>query len=272
MKTTSPSTASDTAFSRTDLIVVVAFLALLAALVLPAFAGTKSLSFRAGCLANLMRLQIAAEMYRVEYNDVLIPNSPSGSPFNTWVSNSVVNWGTSTWNTNAALYGNTLIGRYLNTNLSVLRCPADVIPSSNGVRMRSYSMNGQIGDFYQSALPSSWRTYTKGSDLVCPTPAGAFVFLDETPYSLNDGYFALSLSVPGYPDVPANYMDGGCGFSFADGHAEYRRWSYRTLDPNAGLRNTPYASGVVGTGSPKRASTGLDFDWFWLRQRAACVK
>ena len=135
-------------------------------------------------------------------------------------------------------------------------------------------MNGQMGALYTAALTSGlnpkFRFYTKGSDLVCPTPANAFVFLDESPCSLNDGYFQLSLTTPGYPDVPAAYLDGGCGFSFADGHAEYRKWSWRTTDPNAGIRNAPYVYGQTTVGI--WGSAGLDFDWRWLRERAACPK
>ncbi len=132
-------------------------------------------------------------------------------------------------------------------------------------------MNGQMGTLYAPNLNGGWRSYVKGSDLVCPTPAGAFVFLDEAPYSLGDGDLQLSLSTPGYPDVPAAYLDGGCGFSFADGHGEYRKWLYHSSDPKAAIRNVPCVYGVSGGGA-YWGSSGLDMDWKWLRDHASCQK
>jgi prepilin-type processing-associated H-X9-DG protein len=31
-------------------------------------------------------------------------------------------------------------------------------------------------------------------------------------------------SVTGWTDLPASYHGGSCGFSFADGHAEFHKW------------------------------------------------
>lgn len=270
MKTSSSSKTSDAAFTLTELIVVMVCVAMLAMLVLPALAGTRSHSAIAGCLANLRRLQIGAEMYRVENADTLIPNAPAGAASSqVWCGGSE-NWGSSAANIDPAFYTNSILIKYLQNDLSILRCPADVIPSANGPRIRSYSMNGQMG--YTSRTynyNTGWRTYAKGSDLVCPTPAGAFVFLDESPYSLNDSFCQSSLSTPNYADIPAAYLDGGCGFSFADGHAEYRKWLWHTADPKSGILNVPHVYGITGSGT-YWGSSGMDVDWIWLRQHAAC--
>ena len=259
--------ASESGFSLTDLLVVILCVGMLVLLVIPALASSSTRSASAVCLANLRRLQTAAEMYRTENNDTLIPNSPVGTS-NGWIGNATEGWGSVNGNTNLALYANALIGRYLGNDLSVLRCPGDVVPSANGVRIRSYSMNGQMG-YVNTSVNIGWRSYTKGSDLVCPTPAGAFVFLDESPTTINDGYLQLNLAAPSYPDIPANYLDGGCGFSFADGHGEYHKWIYSTSDPSFGLRNVPTVYGYT-PGGGHWGSTGLDFDWKWLREHAAC--
>ena len=122
-------------------------------------------------------------------------------------------------------------------------------------------MNGQMGVTNSSSNPT-WRTYTKGSDLACPKPADAFVFLDESPASLNDGYFQLSLSTPNLADIPAAYLDGGCGFAFADGHAEIHRWQ------TPALLAVPVVHGLtVTTLTPVG---GANADWIWIRQHAAC--
>ena len=54
-------------------------------------------------------------------------------------------WGPVDGNTNVSLYTDTLIFPYISSNITVLKCPADVVPSANGQRLRSYSMNGQMG-------------------------------------------------------------------------------------------------------------------------------
>ena len=54
--------------------------------------------------------------------------------------------------------------------------------------------------------------------------------LDERKDSINNGYFPIQMD--GYPDpattfiidYPASYHNGAAGLSFADGHAEIRKW------------------------------------------------
>ena len=51
-------------------------------------------------------------------------------------------------------------------------------------------------------------------------------FIDENPGTINDGFFVAD--VIGYPttwvDLPAAYHNNSGGLSFADGHAEIKRW------------------------------------------------
>jgi prepilin-type processing-associated H-X9-DG protein len=74
-----------------------------------------------------------------------------------------------------------------------------------------------------------WRVYGKTSDMVAPQPANLWVFIDENPDSINDAGFAVAMGVPSrstttWQDGPATYHCGGCGFSFADGHSEIKKW------------------------------------------------
>ena len=82
-------------------------------------------------------------------------------------------------------------------------------------------------------------------------PANGFVFLDEEPRSLNDGYFVVDLSTNYFSaqpaDMPANYHVKAASFSFSDGHAETHRWQ------------TPLFQGVAGKPSP-----GVNADYVWL--------
>lgn len=111
-----------------------------------------------------------------------------------------------------------------------------------------------------------WRIYRKLSDMVNPGPANTFVFLDEREDSINDGMFVVDMT--GYPnlastvrvDIPASYHNSSGGFSFADGHAEIKRWQdERTRPPYKPGVVTPYGSGTL---------TANNRDIRWMQDRA----
>ena len=81
-----------------------------------------------------------------------------------------------------------------------------------------------------------------------PPPVNLWVFVDEHPDSINDGW--LTDSWPGgggWGDLPASYHAGACGLGFADGHAEIHKWKDQgTLEPV-----TKQAQAASG-GSPER--------------------
>ena len=52
-----------------------------------------------------------------------------------------------------------------------------------------------------------------------------WVFIDENPNSVNDGWFADDPNqTTKWVDIPASYHNNAGGLSFADGHAEIKRW------------------------------------------------
>ena len=76
----------------------------------------------------------------------------------------------------------------------------------------------------------------KGSDLVKVPPSSAWVFVDQQPDSINDSMLYINPyttnSTAAWDDIPASYHNGACGFCFADGHAEIKKWrDHRTLVP-----------------------------------------
>ncbi len=269
MKTMPSSKNPEAAFNLTELCVVLAVVAVLATLVLPVLAAGKMQSASAGCLYNLRHLMIGWEMYRTEYNDYLMPNAPLG--FVTgWVSpQASENWTYGPANTNSVFYtnSNALMWPYVNNNLSVYRCPGDVVPSANGTRIRSYSMNGaMIGGLHGNlaalmAYNPGNLFYFKGSDMIRPTPANLFVFADESPASINDGYLQIDSNVPDFPDIPACYLEGGCGFSFADGHGEIHRWQTSVL-------LIPVRQGVTAL-HVTPSDGNQNADWIWFTQHAS---
>lgn len=252
-------TLQESAFTFVELVVVVGVVGLLACLALPALAKSKTRTPAAGCLSNLHQLQAGAAAYADDNNGTLMPNAPLGASANTWCGGGNEDWLFSSWNIRADLYRTNLMGLYLGGNINAFRCPGDVVPSVNGFRLRSYSMNGQVGTTL--SYSPGWRMYTKESDVVSPSPANLFIFCDEHPGSLNDGYLQVGLTKNGnFPDVPASYLENGCGFSFEDGHAEIHKWQGTTLLMPV-VRNVRFNN--VQSTNPN------DPDWIWLTNRTS---
>jgi len=250
------------AFTIIELIVVVMVFGFLCCVAVPLLAKAKTKSPAAGCLSNLRQLQVGWAMYADDNDGVLMPNAPSTTmPINAWCAGSI-GWGMLNANTNPIPYQTSIMAHYVSSNLTIYRCPGDIIPSQNGPRIRSYSMNSQMGTLYFGAfLNSGWRNYTNESDLVCPSPKDAFIFCDEHPTSINDGLFLPRLDIPQFVDLPASYLEGGCGFSFADGHGEIHKWRNRFVQVPV-VANQSIAFPVMSSGS--------DQDWIWLRDHSAC--
>ena len=89
-------------------------------------------------------------------------------------------------------------------------------------------MNAMVGD---AGAVSRYGFNANNPDYVqffklpaIPQPAGIFVFLDEHPDSINDGYFLNEADDPEWIDLPGSYHNGAASFSFADGHSELHRW------------------------------------------------
>jgi hypothetical protein len=121
---------------------------------------------------------------------------------------------------------------YVAHNPVVFKCPADptfaVIAGVSRPRVRSISMS-QVFDFGQWLTPNNWRLYDKLDTIV--KPANTFVFVDESPYTINDAAFATQCDgtdgVAGSPrlvDLPSNFHNLAAGLSFADGHSEIHKW------------------------------------------------
>ena len=216
-------------FTLIELLVVIAIIAILAALLLTALSKAKAKGQGIACLNNLKQLQFAWFMYAGDHSEQLVYNSDNapGEPTG-WV----MGWlRTAQDATNVNLLKQGLLWDY-NKSLPTYKCPADrsTAVEADGKeypRVRSISMNGNMNgnSWYTVATASTYFTYRKYPDIVRPSPAAAFVFLDEHPDDIDDGYFLVNLTThSGWGNMPANYHNGACGFSFADGHAETKKW------------------------------------------------
>ncbi len=122
-------------------------------------------------------------------------------------------------------------------NVSAYHCPADtgsIIAQGFGAKaiyphVRSVSMNAWLRPLSPFAGVNNVELYDKSSDLVRPGPAQLFVFIDENPLSISCASFVCAPGVENWISFPATYHNAGSGLSFADGHAEIKRWTDQTL-------------------------------------------
>lgn len=252
------------AFALVELLVVVAFVVLLVALHLSARVRGSGRAKLVQCFNNARVLQHAALLYADDNEDVLPPNGPAGVPPSAgWVPGTYMNWAVSPANTNVTALTNSLFSQYAGRNFRLYKCPADVERAFNGDRLRSFAMNSQMGHI-EVAVPGpipttytppnynpGWRVFKRTTDFFNADPAKLFVFIEEHPDAINDGYFQVNMSSPVHPDVPGSNHDGAGTLSFADGHVEWRAWETRPPVRKISLANIA-------------ATTN---DWRWLTAR-----
>ena len=262
-------------FTLIELLVVIAIIAILAAILLPVLTQSKIRAQGISCLSNMRQLQIGSTLYGSDNNDFMPGNTPSGG-----IAPNAPNWVAGAF---ASLYVNGMsvtpasdspagastnvfflgvegdndpdgsgthlvgsIGSYTK-DAGVYHCPADrTVESGTGgqLRVRSCSANCYMGNDTGAYVNSSFTVFQKFSNFNGRfSPSDAFVYLDENPLSLDDGFFlmveslnpnALSLN----ENHPAVNHGDSTSFSFADGHAELHLWHNVFLNVNINLSVT----------------------------------
>ncbi len=242
--------AARAGFTLIELLVVIAIIAVLAGLLLPSLAAAKAKGRSIACLSNERQIGLACLLYtgdaseRLPYNlgAAEIKRTVAGGQFLNWTS-PVLNWEVDPDNTNAVLLTEGGIGSYVSRNAAVYRCPSDSVVSDVQAaagwtsRVRSLSMNMMIGDageFTRSGANLNnpyYQQYFKSTQV--PEPSRIFVFIEEHPDSINDGYFINQPEKYKWMDLPAAWHNGAANLSFADGHSETHRWRFASTKPAA---------------------------------------
>jgi len=275
---TNPASTGKTAFTRVELLVVIAVVFFLGLLLTPGFARTRVNDHTFQCLNNLRVLQNAWQMYaednagRVMMNTGVTEtqNEVATKMFRNWVHN-YISWNTDSRNTNVDLLLQGPLATYLRSNVTDFQCPADnylsPVQRAQGwnARLRSYSMNAFWGPYNSNPSDSSWPRgrnfflpqYRQWIKLTQPpNPANSWLLIEEHPDSINDGYFLNTLTQNNWGDIPASQHNGAVNITFADGHIETHLW--RGAATRVPVRYTYFSA-------PFDAVSAADYRWLMDR-------
>jgi prepilin-type N-terminal cleavage/methylation domain-containing protein/prepilin-type processing-associated H-X9-DG protein len=266
------------AFTLIELLVVIAIIAILAGMLLPALGKAKAKAQGIKCMSNLKQLQLVWHLYADDNNDKTTTSGYTSPVEPTaWVDGWLDFSSSTKDNTNTAALkdpNRSKFATYL-TDVGVYKCPADrSVVKMGGVtypRVRSMSMSQAFGPgdwldpagFQANVTSKKYRVYYKTADIISPSPSICYVLLDEHPDGINAGGFANmmveNVAQARIIDFPASYHNGAAGISFADGHAEIRKW----VDPRT--KPAPKYNGQLSL----NVASPNNQDMVWLAERSS---
>ncbi len=281
-------------FTRTELAVVLAVVAVLGSLAMPMLAREQNRDWRMVCLRHLSQMANAMAMYAADNHDYLPPNpyDDNPAPGQVWCPGQAGPRGNAEFNSEILRDPTkSLLINYLGGDISPFKCPEDTrtgkyqgtnrnLAGTITPSVRNVSLNLAVGTNpkiagCKSPTPGAfldgrgnhtafktWYTYAKTGDFIHPGPAQTFTFVEEDPLSVNDG--AMFCSGPKTNqsyimiDWPSTLHGMAGTVAFADGHVETHHW----VDP----RTRVISWNLVGFATHPNSA-----DIKWLADHATAV-
>jgi len=233
--------------------VVIAIIAILAGVLLPALSLAKQKALAIACLNNLKQATLAWYIYAEDNNDWLVPNNEptmfdaQGKKLPTWA------WGDMRYGNPDGTNIDYVIGQregslgpYVKT-YQVFKCPSDksltkLDDGKSYPRVRSYSMNGNMGSIARAMATPKVAIFLKRSDIARGPRPELCVFMDIHEDYLDQCQYIISWDSgrESFFNLPSSRHGGSGVLSFTDGRAEIHRWKDgRTLQPLKGTHGVP---------------------------------
>jgi prepilin-type processing-associated H-X9-DG protein len=279
------------------LLVVIAIIAILAALLLPALSKAKAKAQAVICLSNNKQLCVAVNMYAGDNQEFYPPNGDDDLDGRFWING---NMNVMDDSKVPAVLGDpsyNLLAKYTGAAMGLYRCPGYRRTFKAGplqyAQLRSFSMNLAVGTLAGSDMKVNgdpvWGTWMKGngepmnnrsdnpyytfgktSDRHAPGPVNVFMFVDEDEWSINNASFAVNMTQPTMMvDWPSTGHGNKASFTFLDGHGELHKWldgRTRNIDQKEG--SLPGYNLVKGTvqSTPKKNP-----DILWIQDHTSSL-
>ena len=230
------------AFSLLELLVVIAFLAILAGMLLSALSRAKAEGQDAQCLANVKALGLCFVMYADDNKDNVVGAA-------NWIGGSMSGLEVTPSMSDPAGLRSGRLWKY-NESPAIYQDPTELPwpfwAPTNVKRVRSYSLSASwAGASIQSqTAPYSYNPFTKFSQVRFPGPAHNLAFFDEQESSIDDGQFAIEVPDARFArwrNEPSSRHGGGAVLGFADGHSELWKWTQPYL-----TNGSQFRAGVPG--------------------------
>src|ERR1035437_3132674 len=160
-----------------------------------------------------------------------------------------------------------VLGHY-SKSAAIYQCTADfyVSPEQKPARLtrriRNVSINHTMGLPPPENRSIYWNYYANTAHLSRSAPSHRFVFIDTHPETTRERQFFIDAypdrSFNGFANFPGSLHNGSGTLSFADTHAEAKRW--RVADTMF-----PVRFAELGVGWPPHNNESEDYRWLWAR-------